>query len=701
MKKLLLNLIFVLCSVMAYCQGVVQMPLPPQASTFASNVRGYWFTSPTCFTITGLEVPTDASGGLQNIAVVRMDTLVPLYPTLTNNFSLLFLTQNDPTTGIIPVNIQVGVGDIIGILGNRDDNNSYAPAPYTSSINGIPVTLSRLGMQYNLSSTSPQDLWTETAANLSRVWMYYDANYTFNITQTWLGGTNYSFSNGAGPSSTSVWDYGDGSPLDTALNPTHDFLTPGNYTVCSYITGNCVSDTVCTNVIICSTPALADYTYTINYPTVDFSDLSQNAVSYAWDFGDGSPINTTANPTHTYSSLGLYTICLSVTDVCGGVNTYCRDVSVCPALIPVTLGGDIVACGNAVLSLPGSYQTYNWSNLDTTPQTNITTSGVYDVVVTDFSGCSGADTIVVTINPVPVVSLANGNNNVSICGGQAVVLDGQNPGSTYLWSNGATSQTISVITTGNYTVTVTNTFGCSASDAVSATVFSLPIVALGNDLNICQGFVSINAGNPGSSFLWNTGATTQSILVNSGGTYIVTVTNVNACSSRDTINIVMNAPSVNYSETQTQVCQNGGIVTLTPGTPAGGTYSGPGVSGNQFNPVVAGLGNKNVIYAFTDSAGCVGRDTSVINVIVCAGINELTKAGISFYPNPGSDYFYLNTTQIADLVTVIDNYGKEILNFTPNKNNLMLDMSKEAKGVYLLRIKDKNGSYSVPFIVIK
>jgi PKD repeat protein len=701
MKKLLLNLIFVLCSVMAYSQGVVQMPLPPQASTFPGSVRGYWFTSPSCFTITGLEVPTDASTGLQSIAVVRIDTVVPLFPTVTNSFTVLFLTQNDPTTGIIPVNIQVGVGEVIGILGYRDGINSYAPAPYVSSINGFPVTLSRLGMQFNLATTAPQDLWSEAAANLTRVWMYYDANYTFNITQTWLGGTNYSFSNGAGPSSTSVWDYGDGSPLDTALNPTHDFLTPGNYNVCSYITGNCVSDTVCTNVIICSTPALADYNYTINYPTVDFSDLSQNAVSYAWDFGDGSPIDNTANPSHTYSTFGLYTICLSVTDVCGGVNTYCRDVSVCPALIPVSLGSDVVACGNATLSLPGSYQTYNWSNLDTTAQTNITTSGTYDVVVTDFSGCSGADTIVVTINPVPVVSLANGNNNVSICGGLAILLDAQNAGSNYLWSNGATSQTISVTTTGTYSVTVTNTFGCSASDAVTATVFSLPIVALGNDLNICQGFVSINAGNPGSTFLWNTGATTQSILVNSGGTYIVTVTSVNACSSRDTINIVMNAPAVNYPETQTQVCQNGGIITLTPGTPAGGTYSGPGVSGNQFNPVVAGLGNKNVIYAFTDSAGCVGRDTSVINVIVCAGINELTKAGISFYPNPGSDYFYLNTTQIADLVTVIDNYGKEILNFTPNKNNLMLDMSKEAKGVYLLRIKDNNGSYSVPFIVIK
>jgi hypothetical protein len=66
MKKILLNLIIILCSsVMAYSQGIVQMPLPTQATTFTGLVRGYWFTAPTCFTITGLEVPKDASAGLQ------------------------------------------------------------------------------------------------------------------------------------------------------------------------------------------------------------------------------------------------------------------------------------------------------------------------------------------------------------------------------------------------------------------------------------------------------------------------------------------------------------------------------------------------------------------------------------------------------------------------------------------------------------
>ena len=102
------------------------MPLPPQFTTFTGNERGYWFTSPTCFTITGLEVPTDASAGLQNIAVVRLDSVPLIYPSTTNSFTTLFLTQNDTSTGMIPVNIEVNVGDRIAIIGNRDNVNSYS-----------------------------------------------------------------------------------------------------------------------------------------------------------------------------------------------------------------------------------------------------------------------------------------------------------------------------------------------------------------------------------------------------------------------------------------------------------------------------------------------------------------------------------------------------------------------------------------------
>ncbi|HNU34334.1 MAG TPA: hypothetical protein PKN75_12175, partial [Bacteroidia bacterium] len=149
-------------------------PMPAQATTFSNFARGYWFTAPSNFTITGLQVPL--GGTAQSIAVVRFDpgTTPQLYPTLTNTFTTLFLTQANTNTGVLPVNIQIFAGDVIGLLGVVDDVNSYASSPNTTIIDGQTVTIERMGMQFPLSSTAPIDLWTETGGNISRVEITYE-----------------------------------------------------------------------------------------------------------------------------------------------------------------------------------------------------------------------------------------------------------------------------------------------------------------------------------------------------------------------------------------------------------------------------------------------------------------------------------------------------------------------------------------------
>ncbi|HEU4717887.1 MAG TPA: hypothetical protein VFU15_08630, partial [Bacteroidia bacterium] len=165
-----------------YVEGTATSPttlmgLPTYNATFTGNVRGYWFTAPVDFTITGLDIPTNVSG-TQNIAVVKLTAAPPLYSSTTNAFTTLFLTQNDPTVGTIPVNIPIAAGDIIGILGQAGSNNAYAPANYNTTIDGQPVTLARLGMQYPLNTTAPQELWTETTGSISLVEMYYTTSCT-------------------------------------------------------------------------------------------------------------------------------------------------------------------------------------------------------------------------------------------------------------------------------------------------------------------------------------------------------------------------------------------------------------------------------------------------------------------------------------------------------------------------------------------
>ncbi|MFT6922138.1 MAG: hypothetical protein ACJA1C_001140 [Crocinitomicaceae bacterium] len=155
----------------AVADTAIGLPLPPHGSTFNGNVRGYWFQASSDFIITGATVPTDASTGTSNIAVLKFDSIPPLWSVTTNDFTVLGLWQNEVADTVFFC-AAVDSGDYIGVLGNRADANSYA-AQFTSSINGLPVDLSRLGMQLPLSSNTPQDVFSEASGSISRVELIY------------------------------------------------------------------------------------------------------------------------------------------------------------------------------------------------------------------------------------------------------------------------------------------------------------------------------------------------------------------------------------------------------------------------------------------------------------------------------------------------------------------------------------------------
>ncbi|MCD4734884.1 MAG: T9SS type A sorting domain-containing protein, partial [Bacteroidales bacterium] len=150
------------------------MGIPPQQGTYSGNVRVYYFNAPIDFTITGLRIPDDQPGN-QTIEIIRFNSgPAPEYPTITNDFVQLGRWVNIPGTAQIPCNIAVTSGEWIGILGYRGTTNSYGSAPYNTSIDGNPVTLTRMGMQYYLTTTAAQDVWQQSASNnIGRIEMYY------------------------------------------------------------------------------------------------------------------------------------------------------------------------------------------------------------------------------------------------------------------------------------------------------------------------------------------------------------------------------------------------------------------------------------------------------------------------------------------------------------------------------------------------
>jgi gliding motility-associated-like protein len=194
------------------------------------------------------------------------------------------------------------------------------------------------------------------------------------------------------------------------------------------------------------------------------------------------------------------------------------------------------------------------SSLLQNPSHLFSSAGNYDVQLIHYFTNGSTDTItnVVSVNANPIVNLGNDTLN---CAGQLLTLNAGNSGATYLWSSGATTQTITVGITGNYSVTVTNG-SCSDDDTIAITIGNSNTLNIGNDTILCNSqSLTLNAGNPGSTYLWSTGATTQSIIVNTAATYSVTVTNV--CGTlNDAINITTNSSPVFVLGNDTTYCNS-------------------------------------------------------------------------------------------------------------------------------------------------
>jgi len=158
--------------------GATMLDHGPDVASFTGMTRGYFFTAPTNFTITGLRVPTDRSTDDQSIEVVRFTAgTPPAYAATTNSFVSLFRASDVAGTAILPCNITINSGDIIGVFGSRGSNstNSYGNPNYSTTINGLPVTLQRCGMQDDLEANPLHDIWSEASNSIGRVEMYYDA----------------------------------------------------------------------------------------------------------------------------------------------------------------------------------------------------------------------------------------------------------------------------------------------------------------------------------------------------------------------------------------------------------------------------------------------------------------------------------------------------------------------------------------------
>ncbi len=153
------------------------------------------------------------------------------------------------------------------------------------------------------------------------------ASFTYDTAAT----PNIAFSStSTGTISSSFWTFGDGG---SSTNPStsHTYTTNGTYQVCLKVTNSIGSDSICQNVVISSlNPPTASFTFdTTNLPTVVFADASSgNPTQWAWDFGYNSQVSALQNPTHIFTAIGTYHVCLIATNTYGSSTSSCEDIYV-------------------------------------------------------------------------------------------------------------------------------------------------------------------------------------------------------------------------------------------------------------------------------------------------------------------------------------------------------------------------------------
>ncbi len=295
--------------------------------------------------------------------------------------------------------------------------------------------------------------------------------------------------------------------------------------------------------------------------------------TYLWSNGNtNSSINISPTTNTTYSV---------VVTLNGCSDTAAASVTVNP--LPVVIISNSTICiGDAVTITATGGGTYSWSTGATTASISTTPAATssYSVLVTDVQGCSttAMDTVFVAPPPVALATSA------TICSGQSVSLAASG-GGNYSWSNGNTNSSISVTptATSNYSVVV-SIGSCRDTAYSSVLVNQSPVVSLGLDPTICVGqSVSLDAGNPGASYVWSTGQITQTIDVSAVGNYWVIVA-LNNCLDMDTVTVVT-APVIQLFDSS--LCTTSPIV-LDPGSGATSYYWSTGSTTQTISVDTAG-----------------------------------------------------------------------------------------------------------------
>lgn len=344
---------------------------------------------------------------------------------------------------------------------------------------------------------------------------------------------------------------------------------------------------------------------------------------------------------------------------------------------------------------------YAWSSGATTATANNLAAGTYTVTVTDAAACAVTETVVITA-PTALTASTSSTTNVDCNGGSngaaTIVAAGGTAGYQYnIGSGNQASGSFSGLSAGNYTVTITDANGCTITEAVNITQPS----ALGASIS-AQTNVACNGGNTGAVTVAATGGTTgYQYNIGSGnqasgtfsnlsaGSYTVTITDANGCTTTQAVNITQPASALSSStSSSTNVSCNGDNNGSFVVTASGGTspYQYNIGSGNQGSGTFSNLSAGNYTVNITDANGCT--TTEAVSITEPTAIAATTSStGESCTGNDGA-------------ASVSASGGTGSLSYAWSTAATGSSISGLAAGSYTVTITDANGCTAVRSVVV-
>jgi len=520
------------------------------------------------------------------------------YSTAATETIGLGLPGGSPTT--TPAAAVAGQVYIV-LITNYDSGNGYIMFNQTG---GTGVA--------DCAIVSPCDITSVTATPTS-----CNAGNTYNVSGS------ITFVSAPTTGSLTVTCSGGGSQVFTA-----PFSSPLSYTIsnvpangaASTITATFTDDNTCTNTANYTAPSTPIVNAGVDQSVCSGANVSlvgSGASTYSWDNGVTNNVSFTPSATLTYTVTG------TSLSGCTGTDQILVTVNSLPT-VNAGLDQSVCAGSNVTLSASGA-STYSWNNGVTngvafTPVSTAT----YTVTGTSVAGCTNTDQVQVSVNPIPMV---NAGTYTSVCSDAAdISLAGTPSGGTFSGTGVAGSNFDPSAGTQTITYSYTDGNGCSNSANATITVNTLPVVSAGTYLDQCVNAPLVTlVGSPvGGSF---SGAGVSSGQFNPAvGTSSITYsyTDGNSCSNSASTVINVNPVPLVSGGSYPNVCSNAGLVALA-GTPAGGTFTGTGVTGSNFDPAV---GTQTLTYDYTDGQGCSSSTTTTITVVNPVAINAGTYSPV-------------------------------------------------------------------------